>query len=70
LALPEDTQLRPIDGKPGAAHRFAATFSSVHEAACELVYLGEDVQVFEPASVRAEFVRIGHRLIAAHTPGR
>jgi predicted DNA-binding transcriptional regulator YafY len=67
-ALPEDAQLRPIDGKPGAAPRFTATFTSVHEAACELIYLGDGVQVLEPASVRAELVRIGHRLIAAHTP--
>jgi|tagenome__1003787_1003787.scaffolds.fasta_scaffold20981122_4 predicted DNA-binding transcriptional regulator YafY len=68
LALSEDTQLRPVDGETGTARRFAATFSSVHEAACELIYLGEGVQVLEPASVRAELVRIGHRLIAAHTP--
>ena len=67
-ALPENTQLRPIDGAPGAARRFTATFTSVHEAACELIYLGEGVQVLGPASVRAELVRIGHRLIAAHTP--
>jgi predicted DNA-binding transcriptional regulator YafY len=67
-ALSEDTQLEPIDGDPGTARRFTATFTSVHEAACELIYLGEGVQVLEPASVRAELVRIGHRLIAAHTP--
>jgi predicted DNA-binding transcriptional regulator YafY len=67
-ALPEDTQLRSVDGRPGAARRFTATFTSVHEAACELIYLGDGVQVLEPASVRAELVRIGHRLIAAHTP--
>ncbi|WP_433158988.1 helix-turn-helix transcriptional regulator [Kribbella sp. CA-247076] len=68
LALSEDTQLRPIDSGTGTARRFTATFSSVHEAACELIYLGDGVQVLEPASVRAELVRIGHRLIAAHTP--
>jgi predicted DNA-binding transcriptional regulator YafY len=68
LALSEDTQLRPIDRGTGTAHRFRATFSSVQEAACELIYLGEGVQVLEPASVRAELVRIGHRLIAAHAP--
>jgi predicted DNA-binding transcriptional regulator YafY len=68
LALSEDTQLRPIDSGTGTTHRFRATFSSVQEAACELIYLGEGVQVLEPASVRAELVRIGHRLIAAHAP--
>lgn len=66
--LREDTQLRPVDGEPETARRFTATFTSVHEAACELIYLGDGVQVLEPASVRAELVRIGHRLIAAHTP--
>ena len=40
-ALPEDTQRRPMDDKPGAARRFTATFTSVHEAACELIYLGD-----------------------------
>jgi predicted DNA-binding transcriptional regulator YafY len=68
LALSEDTQLRPIDSGSGTVRRFAATFSSVREAACELIYLGEGVQVLEPASVRAELVRIGHRLIAVHAP--
>ncbi|MBO0811462.1 MAG: WYL domain-containing protein [Microlunatus sp.] len=67
-ALPEDAQLVPADGEPGKAGRFTATFNSVHEAACELIYLGEGVQVLRPASVRAELVRIGHRLIAAHSP--
>ncbi|GAA1567437.1 MULTISPECIES: helix-turn-helix transcriptional regulator [Kribbella] len=68
LALSEDTHLRPVDGGPGTARRFTATFTSVHEAACELIYLGAGVQVLEPASVRAELVRIGHRLIEAHAP--
>lgn len=67
-ALPEDNHLRPLDGESGRARRFTATFSSVHEAACELIYLGSGVQVLEPASVRAELVRIGHRLIATHAP--
>ena len=71
--LPADTReqadrLRPINGKPVGARRFAATFTSVHEAACELIYLGDGVQVLEPGSVRAEPVRIGHRLIPAHAP--
>ncbi|TCC26912.1 helix-turn-helix transcriptional regulator [Kribbella speibonae] len=66
--LPEDAQPRPIDTDTGPARRFTATFSSVREAACELIYLGDGVQVLEPASVRAELVRIGHRLIATHTP--
>lgn len=66
-ALPEDTQLRPTNGETGKPRLFTATFNSVHEAACELIYLGEGVQVLGPASVRAELVRIGYRLIAAHT---
>ncbi|WP_165547188.1 helix-turn-helix transcriptional regulator [Kribbella sindirgiensis] len=66
--LPEDAQPRPIDTDTGPARRFTATFSSVREAACELIYLGDGVQALEPPSVRAELVRIGHRLIATHTP--
>ncbi|MER7243287.1 WYL domain-containing protein [Kribbella sp. NPDC000426] len=68
VALSEDAQIRPIDSGTGTTRRFAATFSTVHEAACELIYLGEGVQVLEPPSVRAELVRIAHRLIATHTP--
>ncbi|WP_427892565.1 helix-turn-helix transcriptional regulator [Kribbella sp. GL6] len=67
-ALSEDTQLRPADGPTGTPRRFKATFTSVHEAACELIYLGEGIQVLEPPSVRAELVRIAHRLFATHTP--
>jgi predicted DNA-binding transcriptional regulator YafY len=67
-AFPEQYQLEPFDDPAGHAGRFTASFPSVHEAACELIYLGEGVRVLEPPSVRAELVRIGHRLIAAHTP--
>ncbi|SDS35126.1 helix-turn-helix transcriptional regulator [Microlunatus soli] len=67
-ALPEDARLQPVDTEPGSARVFRATFTSVHEAACELIRLGDGVQLLEPASVRAELVRIGHRLIAAHAP--
>ncbi|MFC7623362.1 helix-turn-helix transcriptional regulator [Microlunatus sp. GCM10028923] len=63
--LPEQYQLEPVAG-PG--HRFTASFPTVHEAACELIYLGSGIRVLEPASVRAELVRIGHRLVAAHAP--
>lgn len=66
-ALPEDAQLQSVDAAT-TVPRFTATFGSVREAACELIFLGEGVQVLEPASVRAELVRIGHRLIAAHAP--
>ncbi|MFD2082652.1 Predicted DNA-binding transcriptional regulator YafY, contains an HTH and WYL domains [Actinopolymorpha cephalotaxi] len=66
--LPEHYRLQPVDGPSGQVRRFVATFPSVHEAACELIYLGEGVRVLEPPAVRAEMVRIGHRLIAAHAP--
>ena len=66
--FPEQYRLEPADGPAGQARRFTASFPTVHEAACELIYLGEGVRVLEPPSVRAEMVRIGHRLIAAHAP--
>jgi predicted DNA-binding transcriptional regulator YafY len=68
--LPDQYHLQPANGPAGQAQarRFTARFPSVHEAACELIYLGDGVRVLEPPSVRAEMVRIGHRLIAAHAP--
>ncbi len=66
--LPEQYHLEPANDPAGHARRFTASFPSVHEAACELIYLGEGVRVLEPPAVRAEMVRIGHRLIAAHAP--
>lgn len=65
--LPEQYRLEPVAGQP---RRFTASFPTVHEAACELIYLGGGVRVLEPPSVRTELVRIGHRLIAAHAPAR
>jgi predicted DNA-binding transcriptional regulator YafY len=66
--LPEQYHLQPTKGAVGQARRFTASFTSVHEAACELIHLGDGVRVLEPPAVRAEMVRIGHRLIAAHAP--
>lgn len=66
--LPEQYHLQPANGQAAQARRFTASFPTVHEAACELIYLGDGVRVLEPPAVRAEMVRIGHRLIAAHAP--
>lgn len=64
-------QLEPLDGDStanGAARRLAATFPSIKEAACDLIYLREGVRVLGPPAVREELHRIACILAASSDP--
>jgi predicted DNA-binding transcriptional regulator YafY len=64
--------LRPLESAApgvGGTRRFRATFPSVNDAVCELIYLRDAVRVVDPPCVQQELAHIGCNLLATYGRG-